>query len=679
MGNPLLKSFILPPFKAITAECVEPAIDALLEKSRETVAKTLTQTGPWTWENLIQAIEDCDEQLSKAWSPVSHLNSVKNSPALREAYEHCIAKLSDYHTEIGQNYALYQAYEKLKNSLAFRELDPVQQRIIEHTLRDFTLSGVSLSEAKKQRFKEIQQQLSQICTQFENHILDATDHWTYHTDDKTMLQGLPEHTIIAAAERAAEANQTGWTLGIDFPSYYAVITYADNRDLRKQFYTAYATRASDQGPDAGQWDNTKLMDEILALRHEEALLLDFKNFAELSLATKMAKSPTQVLEFLQDLAARSKAMAKQELKTLQEFAKKHGFSEALQSWDTAYYSEKLRQAEFGLSEEALRPYFPVTQVQKGLFEIVHKIYGLTVKERQVEAWHESVQFFDIYDTDDLLRGSFYVDLYARPNKRGGAWMDDYITRRRLQDGSIQSPIAYLTCNFTPPLKGQAACLTHDEVITLFHEFGHVMHHLMSKVDYLSASGIHGVEWDAVELPSQFMENFCWCAEVLPLISSHIETHEPLPVAMFEQLLKSRSFQAGLFMLRQIELSLFDFRMHYYYDPANLKSVQEVLDQVRQEIAVIFPPEFNRFQHSFSHIFAGGYAAGYYSYKWAEVLSADAFSKFEEQGVLNREVGEAFLHNILEQGSAKDAMELFIQFRGREPKIDALLKHNGILS
>jgi len=677
MANPLLQPYDLPPFQAIKPEHVEPAIDTLLQASRTRIEKVLAQDKPSTWEALVEPIENQDECLSKAWSPISHLNAVKNSPALREAYEKCISKLADYHTEVGQNLELYQAYENLANNPNFSKLHPVQQRIVKHTLRDFKLSGVSLPTDKKQRYKEIAQQLSQLTTQFENNIMDATDNWTYHTEDEAALIGLPEHTLAAAKARAEQDGKTGWTLGIDFPTYYAVITYAENRDLREKFYTAFVTRASDQGPNAGKWDNSKLMDQILALRHEEAQLLDFNNFAELSLATKMAKSPQQVLEFLQDLAKRSQNMAKTELDCLQEFANAQGFSGTIESWDSAFYSEKLRVAEFGLSEEALRPYFPVTQVLKGLFEIVQKTYGLSVKERKVETWHESVQFFDLYEATGELRGSFYVDLYARANKRGGAWMDDYITRRRMHDGSIQSPVAYLTCNFTPPLPGKPACLTHDEVITLFHEFGHVMHHLMSKVDYMAASGIHGVEWDAVELPSQFMENFCWREEVLPLISKHIDTQEPLPKELFEQLLKSRSFQAGLFMLRQIEFSLFDFRLHYYYNPDKPEPVQKVLDQVRKEIAVITPPSFNRFQHSFSHIFAGGYAAGYYSYKWAEVLSADAFSKFEEEGVLNAKVGQAFLRSILEQGSSKDAMDLFVDFRGREPKIDALLRHNGI--
>ncbi|MDF2939802.1 MAG: oligopeptidase [Gammaproteobacteria bacterium] len=677
MDTPLLSSFVLPPFSAIKPEQVEPAIDTLLQECRRTIEKTLAQKAPWTWEKLVQPIETQDEKLSKVWSPVSHLNSVKNSPQLREAYEHCIAKLSEYHTDVGQNLALFKAYEELSQSPEYQKLDSVQKRIIDHTLRDFKLSGVSLADDKKQRYKEIQQRLSQLCTQFENHIMDATDSWSYHTEDESLLKGLPEHSIAAAKEKAEKASKAGWMLGIDFPTYYAVITYADDRHLRKIFYTAYATRASDQDPNAGKWDNSKIMQEILALRHEEAELLGFSNFAEVSLYTKMAKDPKKVLGFLEDLAKRSKPMAQKELQALQSFAESQGLKGSLQSWDIAYYSEKLRQAEFGLSEESLRPYFPATQALKGLFEIVEKIYGLTVKERKVDTWHESVQFFDLYDNKQL-RGSFYVDLYARPNKRGGAWMDDYITRRRLEDGSIQSPVAYLTCNFTPPLKDKPACLTHDEVTTLFHEFGHVMHHLMSKVDYLAASGIHGVEWDAVELPSQFMENFCWCEEVMPLISSHIETQEPLPKAMFEQLLKTRSFQAGLMMLRQLEFSLFDFRMHYLYDPKHPQDIQAVLDQVRKEIAVLKPPAFNRFQHSFSHIFAGGYAAGYYSYKWAEVLSADAFSKFEEEGVLNPNTGKAFLNCILEQGSTKDAMDLFIDFRGREPKIDALLQHNGII-
>lgn len=677
MSNPLLESNILPPFSQIKVEHIEPAIDNLLATNRAGLKQLLETQRTFSWDTLVAPIEDAEDRLSQSWSPVGHLNAVMNSNPLREVYERCVGKLSDYNTEMGQNAALYQAYLRLTQRDDYEDLQPAQHKVVEDAIRDFRLSGVALPETQKQRFKAIQQRLSQLTTQFENNVLDATLGWHYHTDNAAELSGLPEHVLLAAQQSAESQQQQGYRLSLDFPTYYAVMSYADNSKLRETFYQAYCTRASDQGPQAGQWDNSPLMVEILQLRQEMAFLLGFKNFAEYSLASKMANSVEQVLQFLRDLAQRSKDMAEQELLTLQAFAKQHYGITSLQAWDIGYYSEKYRQREFDISQEALRPYFPVPQVLQGLFSLMQRVFGFEIKARQdVATWHPDVQFFDIFDKSLQLRGSFYIDLYARPHKRGGAWMDDCRTRRRLADGSIQQPVAYLTCNFTPPLPGKTALLSHEEVETLFHEFGHTLHHLVSQVDFAAVSGIHGVAWDAVELPSQFMENFCWRKETIELISGHVDTGAKLPDALFQRLLKLKTFQSGLQMLRQAEFALLDFLLHSKSAPHNVQAIQAELNLVRAEVSVLIPPAYNRFQHSFSHIFAGGYAAGYYSYKWAEVLSSDAFSRFEQEGLFNPKVGQDFL-KLLEAGGSADPMDLFIEFRGREPTIDALLKHSGI--
>ncbi len=677
MNNPLLANTLLPVFSQIKPEHVEPAIDELLAEARATVNKCLEANQNYTWDNLIEPLENADDKLNKAWSPVSHMNSVINSDPLRSAYNACLPKLSAYSTEMGQNEHLYKAYCYIAESPEYPKLTVAQQKIISNALRDFKLSGIALDAEKKQRFKEINQELSKLASNYEENLLDATNAWNKLLTDENDLAGLPPSALAQAKQTAESQSQNGWMITLQFPSYQAVMTYADNRELRREHYQAFSTRASDQGPHAGKWDNTEIMERILALRYEKASLLGYKNYAELSLATKMAEKPVDVIRFLEDLAERSLPQARKDLHDLRAFAEEHHGIKDLQSWDIGYYSEKMRQHFYQLSQEAVKAYFPVTRVLPGLFDIVEKLYGLSITEMDsFDKWHPDVRFFAIYGQDKQLRGQFYLDLYARPKKRGGAWMDDCVSRKK-HNNTIQTPVAYLTCNFTPPTGSDPALLTHDEVTTLFHEFGHGLHHMLTQIDYLGVSGINGVEWDAVELPSQFMENWCWEKESLQLVSGHYQTGETLPDSLFEKMLAAKNFQAGMMMVRQLEFSLFDFRIHQDYDPAVGGRIYETLEKVRSQVAVVQPPKFNRFAHSFSHIFAGGYAAGYYSYKWAEVLSSDAFSLFEEKGIFNQEAGKAFLSNILEKGGSQDAMELFVNFRGRKPTIDALLRHNGI--
>ena len=676
--NPLLTMTGLPPFSRISAEHVEPAIDTLLAENRKAVEALLAATEDYTWDNLIQPLEDMDDRLSRLWSPISHMNSVVNSEALRAAYNACLPKLSEYGTEMGQNVRLYQAYKAIRDSKQYEQLDTAQKKVIDNALRDFHLSGVDLPDDKKARFKKIQQQLSQLTTKFEENVLDATQGWTKHIDDETRLAGLPESARAMAKQAAAQKQLNGWLFTLDFPSYFAVMTYADDRELRSEMHQAYVTRASDQGPNAGKWDNSELMEEILALRHELAQLLGYQTYAERSLVTKMADTPERVLGFLHDLAKRSKPVADKELHELEAFAhNEHGVAK-LEPWDIGYYSEKLRQHTYAISQEELKPYFPETSVIPGMFEVVKRLYGMRIQVvDSVDVWHPDVRFYEIRDEQGTLRGEFYLDLYARENKRGGAWMDDCIGRKRNADNSIQTPVAYLTCNLTPPIGDDPALFTHDEVITLFHEFGHGLHHMLTRIDHVGVSGINGVAWDAVELPSQFMENWCWEKEALDLIAEHYQTGEDIPEEMYHKMYAAKNFQAGMQMVRQLEFSLFDFRMHHEYVPGKGAHIQQILDEVRQEVAVIKPAPYNRFQHGFTHIFAGGYAAGYYSYKWAEVLSADAFSLFEEEGIFNHQTGLRFLHAVLEQGGTREPMDLFVEFRGREPEIDALLRHSGI--
>ena len=678
MNNPLLTDNTLPHFSEIKPEHVVPAIEKLLADARATVDRHLMTTDRYSWENLIEPIENAEDKLNKAWSPVSHMNSVVNSEPLREAYNACLPMLSDYSTEMGQNEALFKAYQAIAQSDEFQSHDKAQKKIVANALRDFKLSGIDLEPAKKQRYKEISQELSRLTSRFEENLMDATNAWSKLITDSDDLAGLPK-SALAQAKQTAEANQQrGWMITLQFPSFQAVMTYADSRALRREHYEAFVTRASELGPHAGRWDNSQIMEQILALRHEKARLLGYDNYAELSLTTKMADSPDQVIGFLEDLADKSWRQARKDLYELREFAAKHYGIKDLQPWDIGYYSEKMRQHFYQLSQEEVKTYFPIDRVLPGLFAIVEKLYGLDISEiDNFDSWHEDVRFYQILDRDGQLRGQFYTDLYARPKKRGGAWMDVCVSRKKYQ-GEVQTPVAYLTCNFTPPTGDDPALLTHDEVTTLFHEFGHGLHHMLTQVDHLGVSGINGVEWDAVELPSQFMENWCWEKDALELISGHYQTGDKLPDSLFDKMLAAKNFQSGMMMVRQLEFSLFDLIIHKEYDPAKGGRVYEILEQVRKQVAVVTPPSFNRFAHSFSHIFAGGYAAGYYSYKWAEVLSSDAFSMFEEHGIFNETIGHAFLTNILEQGGSDDAMELFIQFRGREPEIDALLRHNGII-
>ncbi|MCF5729595.1 oligopeptidase A [Aeromonas veronii] len=678
MNNPLLTMDSLPPFSQIKPEQVQPAVIQAIADCKQKISDVLAQRDPHTWDSLIAPLEEVNDRLSRIWSPVSHLNSVLNSEALREAHDACLPLLSEFQTYVGQHEGLYQAYLALSQSDDFPLLCGAQRKEIQNTLRDFRLSGIGLPAEAQQRYGEIQARLSELASRFSNNVLDATQGWHKLVADEAELAGLPDSVRAAARQMAELKGKEGWLFTLDIPSYLPVMMYADNRELRAEMYEAFTTRASDQGPNAGKWDNSAIMSELLTLRRELAQLLGFANYAELSLATKMADKTEQVVSFLTDLAAKSLPQGKAELEEIRAFAaEQHGQSE-LAAWDLAYYAEKLKQHKFSISDEQLRPYFPASKVVKGLFEVVKRVFGMKVRERLgIDTWHPDVRFYDIFDADDELRGSFYLDLYAREHKQGGAWMDVCLGRRYRQDGSLQKPVAYLTCNFNGPVDGKPALFTHNEVVTLFHEFGHGIHHMLTRIDVAGVAGINGVAWDAVELPSQFLENWCWESEALAFISGHYETGEPLPADLLEKMLTARNFQAAMQMLRQLEFALFDFRLHQEFDPANPAQLPALLDEVRSQVAVMTPPAFNRFQHSFSHIFAGGYAAGYYSYKWAEVLSADAFSRFEEEGIFNPATGQSFLKNILEKGGSKEPMELFRAFRGREPKVDALLRHSGI--
>ncbi|WP_368170924.1 oligopeptidase A [Aeromonas sp. R9-2] len=678
MNNPLLTMDSLPPFSQIKPEQVQPAVIQAIADCKQKISDVLAQRDPHTWDSLIAPLEEVNDRLSRIWSPVSHLNSVLNSEALREAHDACLPLLSEFQTYVGQHEGLYQAYLALSQSDDFPLLSGAQRKEIQNTLRDFRLSGIGLPAEAQQRYGEIQARLSELASRFSNNVLDATQGWHKLVADEAELAGLPDSVRAAARQMAELKGKEGWLFTLDIPSYLPVMMYADNRELRAEMYEAFTTRASDQGPNAGKWDNSAIMNELLTLRRELAQLLGFANYAELSLATKMADKTEQVVSFLTDLAAKSLPQGKAELEEIRAFAaEQHGQTE-LAAWDLAYYAEKLKQHKFSISDEQLRPYFPASKVVKGLFEVVKRVFGMKVRERLgIDTWHPDVRFYDIFDADDELRGSFYLDLYAREHKQGGAWMDVCLGRRYRQDGSLQKPVAYLTCNFNGPVDGKPALFTHNEVVTLFHEFGHGIHHMLTRIDVAGVAGINGVAWDAVELPSQFLENWCWESEALAFISGHYETGEPLPADLLEKMLTARNFQAAMQMLRQLEFALFDFRLHQEFDPTNPAQLPVLLDEVRSQVAVMTPPAFNRFQHSFSHIFAGGYAAGYYSYKWAEVLSADAFSRFEEEGIFNPATGQSFLKNILEKGGSKEPMELFRAFRGREPKVDALLRHSGI--
>ena len=674
MSNPLLNYTGLPAFSKIKPEHIKPAVEAVIKTCRETIEEVSQIENP-TWENFYLPQAAAGDQFSRAWSPVGHLNAVKNSPELREAYQTCLPLLSEYSTWAGQHKGLYEGYLKLKNSPAFESYSLAQKKAIENSLRDFELSGISLPEDKQKRYGEISARLSELSSDFSNNVLDATMGWDIVITDESQLKGLPESALEAAKLSAESKGKKGYRFTLEFPSYYPVLTYCENRELREMMYKEYATRASDQGSNAGKWDNSANIDEKLKLRRELAQLLGFATYADYSLATKMAENPQQVVEFLEDLASRAKKQAKEELCALKAFVN-HACSEQLEPWDIAYYSEKQKQALYAINDEELRPYFPEDRVLSGLFELMKRIFGLRIEEKfGIDTWHKDVRFFQIYDEQGEERGAFYLDLYARENKRGGAWMDDCINQKRFADGSLQKPVAYLTCNFNKPIGNKPALFTHDEVTTLFHEFGHGIHHMLTQIEVGDVAGINGVPWDAVELPSQFLENWCWEEEALAFISGHYETGEPLPKEKLTQLLKAKNFQAAMFVVRQLEFGLFDFRLHLAEPREGL--VLDTLKTVKAEVAIVKTPEWVRTPHSFSHIFAGGYAAGYYSYLWAEVLSADAFSKFEEDGIFNRKTGQSFLDNILTRGGSEEPMVLFERFRGRKPTLDALLRHKGI--
>ncbi|AMJ95943.1 oligopeptidase A [Alteromonas stellipolaris] len=665
----------LPLFSSIKPAQIKPAIEKAIANCKLEIDEVVASKD-YSYANLVLRLEEVDDNLSKMWSPVSHMNSVVSSDELREAHDACLPLLSEYGTWVGQHEGLYNAYVAIKDSNEYADLDEQRQKVIDNAIRDFTLSGVALPSEEKKRYADIQAKLSELSSTFSNNVMDATMGWSKHVTDEAILSGMPESARDAAAQAAHQKDLQGWLFTLDIPSYLPVMLYADNAELREEMYRAYATKASDQGPNAGKWDNTDIIQQTLALRSEIAQLLGFGSYSERSLATKMAESTDQVTGFLRDLAAKSKPQAERELEEVRAYAKDtHGVTE-LNAWDLPYYSEKLKQEKYTISDEMLRPYFPEDKVLSGLFEVVHRLYGLKIIEQPgIDTWHKDVRYFTITDSADALRGSFYLDLYARAKKRGGAWMDECRVRREKLDGELQLPVAYLTCNFNAPVGDKPALFTHDEVVTLFHEFGHGIHHMLTKMSVAGVSGINGVPWDAVELPSQFLENWCWEEDALNFISGHFETGEPLPADLLDRMLAARDYQAAMQMVRQLEFSLFDFLLHS--ESGDNVDVQAILNSVRAEVAVNTPPAFNRFQHSFGHIFAGGYAAGYYSYKWAEVLSADAYSKFEEDGIFNQETGKAFLENILEMGGSRAPMDLFVAFRGREPNVDALLRHSGI--
>ncbi|WP_347259347.1 M3 family metallopeptidase [Rudaea sp.] len=675
-ANPLLADTALPAFAAIKPEHVGPAIDAVLAEYQREIDALTAAASPRDFANTMLPQEALEMRLERAWSPVSHLHAVADSPALREAYSAALEKITEFATELGQNRELYAAVKAVADGAGFATLPRPARTLVEHALRDFRMSGVALEEPARSRFKEIANQLSKLSNEFENAVLDATEAWSEKIGEM-QLAGLPDAERALLKQYAEEAEQDGWLVTLKQPSVTAVLTYADDRDLRERVYAAYQTRASDQGPSAGTFDNSQRIEQIMALRHEGARLIGFANAAEDSLATKMAGTPERVLAFLRDLAARAKPVALRELEELREFARGELNLADLQPWDVAYAAEKLRVKKYALSEEELKPYFPAEAAIAGLFAIVQRVFGVGFRARgDVEVWHPDVRYYDVVDAQGKVIAGAYFDLYARSGKRGGAWMDT--CRSRYADGErTHPPVAYLTCNFAPPTRDMPSLLTHDDVVTLFHETGHGLHHMLTEIDLPSVAGIDGVEWDAVELPSQFMENFAWQREGLALFAKHWKTGEPLPEELFRRMLAARHYHAGLFLVRQLEFGLFDFRLHLEFDPVRGARTMELLREVRDEVAVVMPPAWQRMPHAFGHIFAGGYAAGYYSYLWAELLSADAFARFEEAGVFDRAAGDAFRRSVLAVGGSRPALESFVEFRGREPEPDALLRSYGL--
>ena len=673
MNNPVLNRKSLPLFDQIEPDHISPAIESMLKEANALIESLKKMSSTVSWENFVEPIEIISEKISRAWGQIEHLNAVVNSDNLRKAYNDNLIKLTDFYTNLSQDESLYKKYQSLKDSEAFKSLTSSQKRIVDNVLRDFKLGGAELNETDKKKFKTIQEKLAKLSTQFEENILDATNEFSIFVDRLDELAGIPEENIKKAYAEAKEDKKEGYKFTLHFPSYLPVMQYADSRSLREKLYHAYATRASELV--SARFDNTKLIEEILALRYESSKLLGFKNFTEMSLVTKMAKSSEEVVSFLMDLANKAKPFALKDMDELKSFSKTLNI-EKLEAWDIAYVSEKLRQAKYSFSENEVKQYFPEHRVLKGLFKVVETIFNLKIIKSDAPTWHKDVSFYSIKNENDELIGQFYFDLYARNHKRGGAWMDEAISRYK---NSLESshPVAFLTCNFSSPSDKNPALFSHDDVITLFHEFGHGLHHMLTRVDDYSISGIKGVEWDAVELPSQFMENFCWEWDVVKHMTEHVDNKNPLPKTLFDKMIEAKNFQSGMQTLRQIEFSLFDIRLHTEYSDQNKINPLELLETIRDEIAVVRPPSWNRFPNSFSHIFAGGYAAGYYSYKWAEVLAADAFSLFEEEGILSSHAGQKFQDEILSKGGSRPAMDSFIAFRGREPSVDALLRHNGM--
>ena len=676
MKNYLLDTAQLPAFSKISASDVEPALDLLLQENRELLKQLIENTPEPNWENFIQPLEVADNRLSRMWSPVSHMNAVVNTPELREAYNGSLPKLSEYSAEMGQNKAFFKAMQSIQDRQDDLGLNSAQRKSLNDALQGFKRSGIDLDDEKQARFKAISQSLSQLCSKFSDNVLDATTDWMLQINDIEKLKGLPESALNAAAQSAKQREMDGWLLTLEFPSFHAVITYADDRALRETIYKAYTTRASDQA-DNTRFDNSQKLADILKLRQEEAQLLGFKHYADYSVDVKMAESPEQIISFLEELADKSHPHVVREFSELTEFAQAELGLNELQAWDVSYASDKLKQKLFDFSSEDLKPYFPADHVLNGLFSLVESLYNIKIKQQSdFDTWHPDVRFYEIMNADGVVQAQFYLDLYARQHKRGGAWMADCCSRFRTEDG-LQIPVAFMTCNSSSPTGDKPALFTHDEVITLFHEFGHGLHHMLTEVDYLDISGISGVEWDAVELPSQFMENWCWQREALDLFAAHYETGEKIPDELFEKIKAAQHFQSAMGMVRQLEFSLFDLRIHMDTTIETPEQIQHILDETRKQVSVVPAPAFNRFQNGFTHIFAGGYAAGYYSYKWAEVLSADAFARFEEEGLFSPQVGEDFLTQVLQQGGSRPAMESFVAFRGREPSVDALLRHNGL--
>ena len=672
--NPLLDFSGLPRFADFNPGLVTPAVEHLLAENRALIERVAADRGDPTWRDFVQPVEDANERLHRAWGIVGHLNAVMNSPELREVYNANLPRVTQYYAELGQHEGMFARFKALRAGREYASFTPAQKKIVENELRDFRLGGAELPPEKKARFKEISERLSQISSRFSDNLLDATNAYAHTVTDRAEAAGIPDDVLAAAREAAQSGGEAGWKFTLHAPSYLPVMQYADHRPLRERMYHAYVTRASEFGK--SEWDNTALIAEILRLRRELAQLLGFASYAEYSLEPKMAESPRQVLEFLEELAARAKPYARRDLEEVADFARGELGLAQLQAWDLAYVSEKLRAKRYAFSDQEVKQYFPETRVLPGMFQLVERLYGLSIEPAQAPVWHPDVRFYSIRDRAGALVGQFYADLYARPSKRGGAWMDEALTRR-LREGRVQTPVAYLNCNFSAPVGGKPALFTHDEVTTLFHEFGHGLHHLLTRVDYLGVSGINGVEWDAVELPSQFMENFCWEWDVLAPMTAHVGTGAPIPRALFDKMLAAKNFQSGMQTVRQLEFALFDLRLHHDHDPAGPRSALDLLDEVRRQVAVVRPPDYNRFPHNFSHIFAGGYAAGYYSYKWAEVLSADAYSLFEENGVLDSATGQRFWDEVLGMGGSRPALESFVAFRGREPKMEALLRHSGM--